>query len=190
MKKSSVFVTLCVCFFAAVNSQVIINSPCQNVTIEQNFDLPRYLGRWYEYRRFFTFFELNGKCVTATYSDNLNGTIEVRNYQVDSNTNVSDVIVGYASQNSNTDEGKLIVTFPTSGSEGDYWILDTDYDTFSVVWSCSTSGDQSVQFSWILTREIEPSAATLAVIDSVVAANGLASEKYLVVDQTNCPLDP
>jgi lipocalin len=42
------------------------------------------LGLWYEYKRYFTFFQLNGKCVTATYTDNQNGTIEVRNYLVKS----------------------------------------------------------------------------------------------------------
>jgi hypothetical protein len=42
----------------------------------------QYLGRWYEYKKFFTYFQRDGKCVSATYRENKDGTIHVRNYMV------------------------------------------------------------------------------------------------------------
>lgn len=44
----------------------------------------QYLGLWYEQERYFAFFQINGKCVTATYTDNMNGTVGVENYQMNS----------------------------------------------------------------------------------------------------------
>lgn len=46
------------------------------------------------------------------------------------------------------------------------------------------------ELSWLLTREREPSAAVLAAADAVIEANGLNASKYLLTDQTDCPLDP
>lgn len=46
------------------------------------FRLFQYLGRWYEAERYFAVFEFGGKCVTADYSLNENGTIKVVNSQI------------------------------------------------------------------------------------------------------------
>jgi len=83
-----------------VNAQVIFDGPCPNVTVEQDFDLTavwakeiviynrkiifikffQYLGRWYEYKSYFAFFQQNGECVSATYGLNDDATVSVRNY--------------------------------------------------------------------------------------------------------------
>lgn len=41
-----------------------------------------------------------------------------------------------------TDESKLIVTFPflPLAVDAPYWVLDTDYVSYAVVWSCSNFG--------------------------------------------------
>ena len=44
----------------------------------------QYIGKWYEAERYFAFFEFGGKCVTATYSLNDNGTVSVVNRQISS----------------------------------------------------------------------------------------------------------
>ncbi|WP_317125927.1 lipocalin family protein [Chryseobacterium bernardetii] len=45
----------------------------------KNFDIKKYLGRWYEIARFDYKFEKNMDNVTAEYSENPNGSIQVRN---------------------------------------------------------------------------------------------------------------
>ncbi|XP_059490320.1 apolipoprotein D-like [Neocloeon triangulifer] len=190
MEKFAVLSILAVSFFATISAQIIVPGKCQNVTVEQNFDTPAYLGRWYEYQRYFTFFQPDGKCVSATYT-NINGTFfEIRNYLVNANTSEVEIILGYGYQSSDTDEGTLLINFPTTGQEdGDYWILGTDYSSYSVVWSCSNVGGQSLQLAWLLTRERVPSNETLSAAQVIIDANGLKGN-FLLTDQTNCPLDP
>jgi len=44
--------------------------------------------------------------------------------------------------------------FPVVPTDGSLWILDTDYETFSSVWSCAElNGKLVAEFAWILGRE-------------------------------------
>ena len=51
------------------------------------------------------------------------------------------------------------------GHPADYWILDTDYESFSSVYSCNDgqSGDSQFEHATILTREIYPSVETVNI---------------------------
>lgn len=51
-------------------------------------------------------------------------------------------IMGYATQVSKSDEAKLAVSFPSLpyNIEAPYWVVDTDYDSYAVVWSCYEFG--------------------------------------------------
>lgn len=43
----------------------------------------KYTGKWYEYAKYPFIFELGGKCITATYTENSNdGSVEVVNSMV------------------------------------------------------------------------------------------------------------
>ena len=42
----------------------------------------QYTGKWYEIEKYFAFFELGGKCITAEYTDFGNGTVGVLNTQL------------------------------------------------------------------------------------------------------------
>ena len=44
------------------------------------------------------------------------------------------------------------------GDHGDYRVLDTDYDNYTVIYNC-TGGDSNLhywEFAWILTRTVDP----------------------------------
>ena len=54
-------------------------------------------------------------------------------------------------------------SFPNgSPVDGDYWILDTDYETYSVVYSCSQVAFLKLELGWVLTREENPPEATVS----------------------------
>jgi lipocalin len=85
---------------AIASAQIIIPTPCQDVVVVHHFhpqavsqfskifscpiimQKKQYLGRWYEHKKFFTYFQRDGKCVSATYKENKDGTILVRNYMI------------------------------------------------------------------------------------------------------------
>lgn len=63
-------------------------------------------------------------------------------------TGVSSSIEGVGKPVVKIEEAKLIVTFPTLPLPVDapYWVLDTDYTSYAVVWSCSNFG----VFRWVI----------------------------------------
>ncbi|XP_059477767.1 apolipoprotein D-like [Neocloeon triangulifer] len=168
-------------------AQVISPGGCPPLQVVQQFDLGAYLGRWYEFKKFYAIFQENGECATATYKENLNGTISVKNYLIDGKTGLSEIIYGHATVDSTTGEGKLRVNFPSAGAfDGAYWVIGTDYVNYAVVWSCTESGNVNIQFSWVLTRQRFPSLETLALAEQVIEANNLQKDKYVITNQHNC----
>ena len=47
------------------------------------------------------------------------------------------------------------------GNPGDYWILDTDFTSFSSVYTCSTVGIARYELAFILTRDRFPTNSTV-----------------------------
>ena len=47
-------------------------------------------------------------------------------------------------------EGKLIVSFNgrPAATEANYWVLDTDYDNYSIVWNCNTMRNGKSAGEW------------------------------------------
>lgn len=131
--------------------------PCAVVPVVQNFDLHRYLGRWYEIERFFAPFQ-TGDCVTADYGLLTNGSVSVVNTEVVEGELNS--VRGFATLGPNPLEGRLVVQFPFSSQgsfspegEPNYTVVATDYHNYALVYSCSTFGPENkIEFSWILSR--------------------------------------
>ena len=115
------------------------------------------MGVWYEMRRDVDIWFEEGECVTAQYTLKDNGTVEVSNTQYFGYFDGSDdfeLAVGGAQINKWA--GKLWVYF-FAGLGGNYNILDTDYTSYSVVYSCSSYESAGVRLtgdtSWLLTRD-------------------------------------
>ncbi|XP_049789513.1 lazarillo protein-like [Schistocerca nitens] len=161
--------------------------PCPEVDVMPDFNVSAYLGKWYEQYRYFAIFEGQGDCVTATYSDSGDGVVTVENTANNPNTGITETIKGTANLASDGSDGRLLVSFPLTGSlKAPYWILDTDYDSYSVVWSCSSLANiANAQFSWLLTRDKNPSSETIQRMFSVLDKNNLETKSYIKTNQ-NC----
>lgn len=85
---------------------------CPQTSVIQNFNLPLYLGRWFEIKSYPAIFQLGARCIEATYGMNPNGTVSVLNKMVRIRQEVN---LGTAElANPGSGEGILIVNFPTS----------------------------------------------------------------------------
>nr|XP_012144193.1 PREDICTED: apolipoprotein D-like isoform X1 [Megachile rotundata] len=183
------YLSLILMMVSVTMAQVPFLGVCPNVETMPNFDVNKYAGKWYEVERYFAVFEFGGKCVTATYTMNDNGTIGILNKQISAITGVSSSIEGTAKPIGKSDDPKLVVTFPSIPLPLDapYWVLDTDYETYSVVWSCTNFGVFSVRNAWILTREPKPPVPVLEKAYQVLDKNNISRAYFIRTDQKNCP---
>jgi apolipoprotein D and lipocalin family protein len=97
-----------------VSSQVPSFGRCPRTTVVNNFDVPRYLGQWFEIKSYPAIFQIGGTCTEANYGLNPNGTVSVVNKMVRFGRPTS--IEGHAVL-VEEGQGKLIVNFPQNPSK-------------------------------------------------------------------------
>lgn len=169
------------------SAQVIHLGRCPAVRVQPTFDVRKYMGAWYENRRFFAIFELNAKCAHANYTLAPNATVvDVLNMGVSKLTGRPNIARGKAYQYDPADPAKLRVKFKKYIPAGDYWVLGTDYTSYAAVFSCTDLTFFNAQIAWILTRSPRPTHKTLAQAYRVFEANGVNTDYFRVTDQTGC----
>ena len=81
------------------------------ITPVANFEVERYLGTWYEVARMENRFERGLSLVTATYTQNDNGTIKVVNRGYEASTDTWESATGKAKFVGSSNVGHLKVSF-------------------------------------------------------------------------------
>ena len=165
--------TIAVSSLLALGAQAAPRFGCpQDYKPMESFDIDRYAGKWYEVMRDkYTPFELGAGCVMAEYTPSTDGSgiITVQNSARRPIFGWTD-IKGPAVQ-ADTGDASLVVSFhgkdPDPSSKANYTVLDTDYETYSVVYSCGDIlGTFGFDFLWILAREKE---LEKDIMDKIVA---------------------
>ena len=114
----------------------------------EEFDIERYMGKWYEIYRLPNKFEEGLEDITANYELKEDGNIIVTNEGrlVEDNSRLKQA-KGKAWIPNSSEPSKLKVSFfwPFSG---DYWVLKIDPE-----YSYALVGDPSGKYLWILSRE-------------------------------------
>ncbi|XP_074036761.1 apolipoprotein D isoform X3 [Leptinotarsa decemlineata] len=113
---------------------------CPKVEVMKNFNTEKFLGKWYEQEKYPIFLEMEGKCTTYQYTTNANSTIKVAMHQVSTITKKPNNFEGDIKLDNKTGEAKLIMGIPSMNIDVPYWVLDTDYKEYAVVWSCIQEG--------------------------------------------------
>lgn len=77
---------------------------------------------------------------------------------------------------------------PTASPPGPYWVLSTDYEGHTLVYSCSQFGPFSAELSWILSREPTLSKETIQQLHSILSSVGVDVDKMVptIQDETYC----
>ena len=119
-----------------------------NFSTVKNFDVGRYMGRWYEVAKIPFVWEVGCEYATADYSwDEEKQVIHVKNTCYDENKTVKRVSKGVARIPDPNDPSKLIVTFEENPNDsGDYFLNFTDYTQYAIV------GSPTKSYVWILSR--------------------------------------
>jgi apolipoprotein D and lipocalin family protein len=131
-------------------------------------ELQRYLGRYYEFARYDSWFERGCEGVTAEYGVLPGGLVSVLNTchagAVDGPLKLAK---GRAKSTGDALHAKYKVSFFGPFFLGDYWVLDHADD-----YSWSIVGEGSGRFLWVLTRDQHPSPDEAAALVGRVKAMG------------------
>lgn len=106
---------------------------CQSPNTKSSFDADQYLGSWYEAARDSKIIFQYGDCTQARYDWKSSTVLRVRNTLVNPKTGNINGVDGSATCK---DNGMCKVGFFLFRN-GDYRVVDTDYTSYAVVYSCS-----------------------------------------------------
>lgn len=153
----------------------------------KDFDLTKYLGTWYEIERNYNPHETSkftcGKVIvkeiqTDEYNVEFNST-----WITHGKTRVTVVNGKYdAEERSAKLKIKPIPLFPKQN----YWVLDTDYDNYAIVWSCAEFYLKHYQLIWIFSRErtLRPEIRMKAY--NAITQLGFDLKDLIVMEHLNC----
>lgn len=152
----------------------------ENVTPVKQFELPRYLGTWYEIARLDHSFERGLSQVTANYSLREDGGVNVINRGYSQADKAWKEAEGKAYFVDEADTGYLKVSFfgPFYGS---YVVFELDKENYNYALISGPDKD----YFWILARQPQLEPDLLQSLIAKAKSLGFATEKLIIVDHSN-----
>ena len=144
-------------------------------TTIKDFDLRRYMGRWYEIARFDHSFERNMEYCEAFYAIQNDGMISVTNTGI--NTKTDKRKTSYGKAKAGSEPGQLKVSF--------FWIFYSDYNILALDedYEWALVGSKSPKYLWILSRTRQLDAATKREICDIAQRRGYDTRDLIWVKQ-------
>lgn len=152
-------------------------SSTKGLDVVENFDAGRYMGTWYEAVRYPHGFEKGMSNVSATYSENADGTIRVVNRGFVDQKKKWKSITGTAKYHGDPGRGWLKVSFFKPFYASYKIIYLDDAYTEAIVTGPTYS------YFWILTREKNIPAQRLDELINRAVEHGFDKEKMIRVAQ-------
>ncbi len=156
----------------------------EGVTPVKPFEVNRYVGKWYEIARLDHRFERGLSHITAEYSSNPDGSIQVINSGYSAEAGERKQAEGKAKFVREPDEGYLKVSFfgPFYGS---YIIFELDQKGYEYAFISGNGKD----YLWLLARTPTVSDQVKSDFINKAKALGFATEQLIFVDQSS-PIAP
>ncbi|XP_054984242.1 apolipoprotein D isoform X2 [Sorex araneus] len=171
--------------FRASEAQDFRLGQCPAPPVQNHFNVTKYLGTWYEIEKIPTNFE-RGSCIQASYSLKRNGNIKVINQELRSDGTLN-YIEGEAAQSNVVEPAKLGVRFFWLMPWSPYWVLATDYESYSLVYSCTNMWLFHTDYAWILGRNPYLSPKTINQLKAILTDYDINIQKMTKTDQVKCP---
>ncbi|KAJ6635162.1 Lazarillo protein [Pseudolycoriella hygida] len=165
-----VFLSVLAVLLASVNGQVVFPRQCPNHSFQTPFIPIQYSGRWYEISRYDTETQTEGDCTVSMYtmtsaiafSVQYNMLVGPQPIQINGQS-----VVSFPDENPL--RGMLSLSFGGPPTTSNYWILETDFVNFSVVWFCQNlNATHSSETAWVLSRQRTIPPAIQPIVDGVV----------------------
>ena len=150
----------------------------QDISPVDNFELERYLGKWYEIARLDHSFERGLSQVSAQYSMRDDGGVSVLNRGYSVSQNIWKEAQGKAYFVKGSDQGLLKVSFfgPFYGS---YVIFELDKNNYQYALVCGPDRN----YLWILSRTPTLDETIKSDLIAIATAAGFETNKLIFVEQ-------
>ncbi|PNF22244.1 hypothetical protein B7P43_G02941 [Cryptotermes secundus] len=155
-----------------------------------DFDLSRFLGVWYEILRVPTLMEVGASCVKNNYTQTADGKIHVEN-ELKPLGQPKRVIPGELKIAGKASEGKITIRYKVPilpAWETTYHVLNTDYDSYAVLWNCASYGIMNIQSAWLLARQRKPPGTVLQKAYGVLDAYSLPRNYFVETSHNDCEI--
>ena len=154
----------------------------ENVKPVDNFQIDKYLGKWYEIARLDHSFERGLTHVTANYTLRDDGGVRVLNRGYSAKADLWKEAEGKAYFVKGSNQGYLKVSFfgPFYGS---YIVFELDHENYQYSLVCGPNKT----FLWILARSPKIKEDVKYALIEKAAASGFDTSKLIFVDHANLP---
>ena len=164
--------SLCLVAFASASWRP---GKCAEYSTKADFDAQKYSGFWYEVvKDRLNLYDLRNSCTTAYYTANDDGSVGVYNHGYSPKRGYGG-ITGKAVPSNVSGSGSLVVEFfgePDPNQPGNYNVVDTDYETFTIVYDCDDHNAKGLNYVYetfgILARDKDISDEKIEEIAAIM----------------------
>ncbi|XP_039255820.2 apolipoprotein D-like [Styela clava] len=168
-------------------------SDCPTPSVMKRFKLKQMDGQWYEISRFPSQWEI-GKCIQVSYNvSNEDGTVKMRWEQIYNNGSINYAhSVGHVKEKDPPAKLTLKFTKPYNPWETPFWILDTDYNSYAIIYSCYPYFHPGLrrmfntEFAWVMSRKRKMSVTKKRRLKSSITHHNIYTHMFIDNDQTGC----
>ncbi|XP_053635051.1 crustacyanin-A2 subunit [Cherax quadricarinatus] len=160
---------------------------CASVANQDNFDLEKYAGRWYQTQVIENPFQPLSRCILSTYDyskSDYGFKVTTAGFSPDDEYLKIDLKI-YPTKE--FPAAHMLIDAP-SLIASPYEVIETDYDTYSCVYSCISTGNFKAEFGFVFSRTPQTSGPAAEKCAAVFNKNGVEFSKFVPVSQTaECP---
>ncbi|XP_033212847.1 apolipoprotein D-like isoform X2 [Belonocnema kinseyi] len=157
---------------------------CTNVQIVQDFDLEKFQGRWFVLGKYATAANALKKCMTPYWSLNEEGTLAAEIDLIDGVNNVAITYTGVSTFIGT--EGRYTVEYDNV-DYGEHWIIYTDYERISILFSCGDIAIVGETNLIILGREQQIDKDSFVDALQFIIDHQLNNVPLVIEDWSECP---
>ncbi|XP_066941246.1 crustacyanin-A2 subunit-like [Macrobrachium rosenbergii] len=162
----------------------LLAGKCPDVSLQSNFDVRKYAGRWFMTEIIENPYMPMKKCISSKYDlDEREDAFQVTTSGLDVNDE-HESLQGKIYHTSRFPKGHLHLDFPgVIGSP--YKVIETDYESYSCVYSCIDWSGYKTEFGFVFSRTPENEGDATEKCAEVFEKNGVDFDNFVSVPHSS-----